>query len=237
MTNLRDRARTNCGTPAYAAPEVLIGGGYTYKADVWSFGILICEMLGGFTPFGPKAMEIGAVQGSASPDHNAYAAMPPNQIVEMANSGRLILPKNLTPLTRDLVKRILVPDPEVRLEIKDIMKHKFFAGLDWSAVERRSLDPPYTPTSFENDNLVLGVTPESATPFDLASDDGTLAEQQTTAATHIGRALNPILEPPTRKKVQSSLSTKSSPQVKRTTPKQILGDFHLTKINQVFHDF
>lgn len=47
--------------------------------------------------------------------------MPPSQIVEMANSGRIILPKNLNSVTRDLVKRILVADPEVRLEIRDIM--------------------------------------------------------------------------------------------------------------------
>ena len=56
------KARTNCGTPSYAAPEVLIGAGYNYKADLWSFGILMCEILGGFTPFGPKAMEIGVAQ-------------------------------------------------------------------------------------------------------------------------------------------------------------------------------
>ena len=63
MKDLKNaRARTNCGTPSYAAPEVLIGGGYNYKADIWSFGILICELLGGFTPFGPKAMEIGVAQ-------------------------------------------------------------------------------------------------------------------------------------------------------------------------------
>ena len=144
----RERARTNCGTPAYAAPEVLIGGavGYTYKADVWSFGVLICEMLGGFTPFGPKAMEIEATHVSES-NHGlaALSAMSPNKIVEMANSGRLILPKNLTPVARDLVKRILVPDPEVRLEIRDIMKHRFFDGVDWGAVEMRSLEPPYVP--------------------------------------------------------------------------------------------
>jgi protein kinase A len=52
MRNLRrDRALTNCGTPGYVAPEVLTGQGYNYKADVWSIGILICEMMGGFTPF------------------------------------------------------------------------------------------------------------------------------------------------------------------------------------------
>ena len=81
MRDIRDeRAHTNCGTPAYAAPEVLIGGtrGYSYKADIWSFGILICEILGGFTPFGPKAMEIGADQLSSPQASGAYSAMPPN---------------------------------------------------------------------------------------------------------------------------------------------------------------
>ena len=53
----KDRAKTNCGTPAYAAPEVLVGTGYSYKADIWSFGILICEILGGFTPFGHKGID------------------------------------------------------------------------------------------------------------------------------------------------------------------------------------
>lgn len=101
-------------------------------------------MLGGFTPFGPKAMEIGAAQnGSDSP--GPYAAIPADQIIEQANSGRIILPKNLTPVTRDLVKRILVPDLGVRLDSHDIMKHKFFEGVDWNAVECRRLEPPFIP--------------------------------------------------------------------------------------------
>ena len=49
----------------------------------------------------------------------------------MVQTGRIILPKNLTKVTRDLVRKILVADPEVRLEIRDIMQHKFFEGVDW----------------------------------------------------------------------------------------------------------
>jgi serine/threonine protein kinase len=46
-----DRCKTNCGTPGYAAPEVMMGIDYNYKADIWSIGILMCEMVGGCTPF------------------------------------------------------------------------------------------------------------------------------------------------------------------------------------------
>ena len=59
----------------------------------------------------------------------------------------MILPKNLTPLTRDLVRRILVPDPEVRLEIKDIMQHKFFEGVNWQRVAKKETVPPYVPNN------------------------------------------------------------------------------------------
>ena len=55
MKNIKqDRAKTNCGTPGYAAPEVMMGIEYNYKADIWSIGILMCEMVGGCTPFQSK---------------------------------------------------------------------------------------------------------------------------------------------------------------------------------------
>lgn len=36
------------------APEVLKGQGYSFAADVWSFGILIAELLTGSLPFEDK---------------------------------------------------------------------------------------------------------------------------------------------------------------------------------------
>lgn len=129
MSNFqKDRAYTNCGTPGYVAPEVLTGQGYNYKADIWSLGILICEMIGGFTPF------------SAKEDYGNNSV-----VLEKMRSNQIHLPKNLNNLTRDLIKSILVFDPNQRFEIEDIKAHKFFRGLDWSQIKSKQFKPSYVP--------------------------------------------------------------------------------------------
>lgn len=47
------------GTPEYIAPEVLCHSSYDHGVDWWSVGIIMYEMLFGFTPFScdtPKAV-------------------------------------------------------------------------------------------------------------------------------------------------------------------------------------
>lgn len=41
----------NIGSPYYMAPEAFINNIYGSKTDVWSFGIIIYELLHGKTPF------------------------------------------------------------------------------------------------------------------------------------------------------------------------------------------
>ena len=41
------RTETNCGTAAYIAPEILKNIPYSYEVDVWSFGILLVEIISG----------------------------------------------------------------------------------------------------------------------------------------------------------------------------------------------
>lgn len=49
---------TNCGTMGYTAPEVLLNqnsnSGYSFEADIWSFGIMLSELLTGSLPFAEK---------------------------------------------------------------------------------------------------------------------------------------------------------------------------------------
>ncbi len=51
QTNAQDLQSTYCGTPINMAPEILNCSQYNYKADVWSLGTIIFEMLTGYSPF------------------------------------------------------------------------------------------------------------------------------------------------------------------------------------------
>ena len=40
-----------CGTPTYAAPEILAECGYGLKVDVWATGVILYILLSGVAPF------------------------------------------------------------------------------------------------------------------------------------------------------------------------------------------
>jgi 5'-AMP-activated protein kinase catalytic alpha subunit len=47
-----DLLNTACGSPCYAAPEMVAGKRYDpYKVDVWSSGIVLFAMICGYLPF------------------------------------------------------------------------------------------------------------------------------------------------------------------------------------------
>ncbi|XP_010087067.2 CBL-interacting protein kinase 2 [Morus notabilis] len=97
---------TVCGTPAYAAPEVLCRKGYDgAKADIWSCGVILFVLLAGYLPFhDSNLMEMYKKIGKA--DYKC-----PNWFSHEA---------------RKLLSRILNPNPNKRILIARIMENPWF---------------------------------------------------------------------------------------------------------------
>ena len=107
--------KTSCGSPCYAAPE-LVSGVVPYearKADVWSCGVILFAMLAGYLPWDD---DIENLEGDNIGRLYYYITHTP-----------LKFPEYITPLPRNLLRRILVADPTKRVESAYIVKHPWLA--------------------------------------------------------------------------------------------------------------
>jgi serine/threonine protein kinase len=97
---------TPCGSPCYASPEMVAGKSYDgFMIDVWSTGIVLYAMICGFLPF---------------EDSNN------DKLFEKILECKIYFP-NFVPLNvKDMIKRMLVPNPEKRIKIHEIKQHPFY---------------------------------------------------------------------------------------------------------------
>lgn len=102
---------TSCGSPCYAAPELVVSEGlYVGSAvDIWSCGVILYAMLCGYLPFDDDP---------ANPDGDNI-----NLLYKHILSSSLVFPDYVSPTARDLLVKMLVPDPIKRCDIQTIMEH------------------------------------------------------------------------------------------------------------------
>lgn len=94
---------TSCGSPHYAAPEVVNGQQYRGdKADIWSTGIILFAMLNGFLPFDGGSL---------------------GKTLNLVKKGEYYLPPSLSVEASDLIQRILQKRPDKRISMEDIWTH------------------------------------------------------------------------------------------------------------------
>ena len=98
--------RTSCGSPNYAAPEVISGNLYAgTEVDVWSCGVILYALLCGTLPFDDESI--------------------PN-LFKKIKSGMYSLPSHLSQSSRELILRMLVVDPIKRITIDEVRQHPWY---------------------------------------------------------------------------------------------------------------
>ena len=101
----QDQLNTNCGSPLYAAPEIVRGQQYTGpEVDCWSVGIVLYAMLTGCLPFegeGLKALYSKICQGDFS------------------------IPDHVSPEASDLLKGLICVNPNKRFTITQAKRHQW----------------------------------------------------------------------------------------------------------------
>ena len=125
-----DTTNTFCGTTEYLAPEVLLDeAGYTKMVDFWSLGVLVFEMCCGWSPFYAEDTQ---------------------QMYKNIAFGKVRFPRDaLSTEGRNFVKGLLNRNPRHRLgangDAEELRLHPFFADVDWVALARKDLVPPFKP--------------------------------------------------------------------------------------------
>ena len=110
LSNLYDppdtMLKTACGSPCYAAPEMIAGKKYVgLKSDLWSSGVILYAMVCGFLPFeDPKT----------------------SNLYKKIMAGEYKIPKFLSTDCSHFVSKILETDPETRYSIEQIRDHPWY---------------------------------------------------------------------------------------------------------------
>ena len=100
-----DVRKTFCGTPEYIAPEMLMKKGHDTRVDIWSIGILMFELLSGYSPFVAKTNQ---------------------ELYQNIRRLKIQWPKDMPPIAKNLISKILKLNPLDRPTFDEILNHQWF---------------------------------------------------------------------------------------------------------------
>ncbi|PXF41344.1 CBL-interacting serine/threonine-protein kinase 8 [Gracilariopsis chorda] len=140
--------KTQCGTPKYMAPEIIVSAADGYdgeKIDAWECGMVLYALLAGYLPFhGDDDLEV----------------------FQSILRGRVLFPDHFSPSVRDVLSKLLCKDPKQRSSLRDIQLHPWFL-IDYKGDAKRTRkEPPPAPQFRHPDGISFhSQVTESAEPF------------------------------------------------------------------------
>ena len=99
---------TQCGTPGYVSPEILEGVPYDTKSDMWSLGVIVYILLGGYPPFSDQNQRelFQKIRKGHYEFHEEYWG-------------------SVSDDAKDLISCLLTVKPSKRLSADEALKHKW----------------------------------------------------------------------------------------------------------------
>jgi serine/threonine protein kinase len=113
FSELSPTLQTACGSPAYAAPEMIQGQPYTQAADIWSSGIVLFAITAGYLPFD---------------DDNVQRLL---QKVVYTDPE---YPPFFSPQLIDLLDKMLCKEPDHRMTTEGVKNHPWFSQTEYLAL-------------------------------------------------------------------------------------------------------
>mgnify|MGYP003571315396 CR=1 FL=1 len=101
---------TFCGTYEYMAPEMINDEFYDMGIDIWSLGVLLYEMLHGYSPFRAHYF--------LKDDKSAM-----KEIFRNIKSNNYTIDKKISEECIDLIDKLLTIDPKKRIKINELFMH------------------------------------------------------------------------------------------------------------------
>jgi calcium/calmodulin-dependent protein kinase I len=137
--------KTRCGTPAFVAPEIVLGRRYKQPVDVWSIGVILFMMLGGYNPFAEGATDLRVLfRKVRAGDFTFHQSQW----------------KNVSPEAKCLIARLLTVDPEYRYTAKQDLRSDWIQKIDAKALKSNNLSDSLTVLKSFNGRLSLKVRGE-----------------------------------------------------------------------------
>lgn len=182
-----DTTSTFCGTPNYIAPEILRCEEYNFSVDYWALGVLLFEMLAGRSPF-------DIISITDNPDQNTE-----DFLFQCILEKTIRIPRNISVRAQSVLKGFLNKDPKERLGCQhdtgftDIKEHLFFKVIDWEALEKRQVTPPYRPRIDSDRDLDHFDPTFTNEPVELTPDDPSAIAQIDQSEFEGFEYVNPLL--------------------------------------------
>jgi len=132
------KTHTTLGTPLYIAPEIILSRGHDKGADYWAFGVLLFEMMFGYSAFYSKGISQTTLFKRIVKASYSFPDLQDGK-KELASSSVI-----------DLIKQLLVANPSTRLGshfggANDIKHHPFFGDTDYDELLRKNIKAPWVP--------------------------------------------------------------------------------------------